>query len=82
MAGVHTVIPFIILNFVVRHGHGYTLNDSMTLMNDMLSGYDRRHRPIINQSLPVSVSIVLLKYKLQPNFNGSNLFETMKICSR
>ena len=35
---------------------GQTLNQSIDLMNEKLTGYDRRHRPIENQSLALQVS--------------------------
>ena len=37
---------------------GQTLNQSTTLMTDMLSGYDRRQRPILNQSAAIEVGYV------------------------
>ena len=52
---------------------GYTLNHSMTLMADMLIGYDRRHRPIQNQSTPIQVSPVR---DLHLNFS----FSLTRIC--
>ena len=37
---------------------GQTLNQSVTLMTDMLTGYDRRHRPVEDQSKPIQVSLL------------------------
>ena len=52
---------------------GYTLNHSMTLTADMLTGYDRRHRPIQNQSTPIQVSPVR-------NLNLNCSFSLTRIC--
>ena len=41
--------------------NSYTLNDSITLMNDMLRDYDKRHRPIENQSAPIKVSVLAVR---------------------
>ena len=50
-------ILIVFIQFIGIFGvYGYTLNDSITLMKDMLRNYDRRHRPIENQSMPIKVS--------------------------
>ena len=36
--------------------NGQSLNQSVALMTDILTGYDRRHRPIEDQSQPIQVS--------------------------
>ena len=51
------LLPVCFGGFVLVEGQ--TLNQSMTLMADMLTGYDRRHRPIDNQSMPIQVSDVI-----------------------
>ena len=47
----------LILDSLLGCTDGQTLNQSIDLMNEKLTGYDRRHRPIENQSLALQVSL-------------------------
>ena len=60
-------VLLVIIHYLCIFGvHGYSLNDSITLMNDMLRNYDGRNRPIENQSMPIQVSTCMkVVYRIQ-----------------
>ena len=71
---MHQVLTRVMLCFgfaltcgIVHFIRGQTLDQSKELMNEMLTNYDRRHRPIYNQSSALQVSFLILKLKIKLN---------------
>jgi len=56
-SGMKWILTMAIYMLTVTRANGQSYEHVSSLVTNLLDGYDSRHRPVLNQSLPVSVNV-------------------------
>lgn len=66
--GTHVLYCFVLVVAMVSQTRGQSLTDAKNLATDLMQDYDKRLRPVLNQSLPVTINVTMHILALQVCF--------------